>query len=605
MSRRGANFASKLYEMVQEAASAGYVQWSEEGDFVVVTQLPQFCRLLTTYFKTTSFASFSRQLLLYEFSRTLAPDGFKVSPSTSRHRLCFYHPSFRRDRPDLLPQIKRKPPGSGRGPARRLPEPLRRAMANSTTRGGAAERPDESDASEHASSSPAPPAAALRKRPRPTQPRPRARVDPELLRLRHEVETLSKVVTSLSVPDSPGAVAAIAPLSVMASPTSGSGSAPEAQPARRRATKRRRRDAGAEEDEEFLPHGARSSQPRRAVALAQQRRSSFDAAEGAASSEAEANAARRERQRRAASRASSSATSSTSDMDDEADEEDEEEWEPSQAAAAAAAGVEPAWVARAVEVDEANALPAKRARSDPTVVELQRRVSELKAMTSALSRAVGLPRQAAAQPVTLWPPQQRATWTTTSTMPAATPVAATSVARAGLWQPSHQSVMPAPTPMPQAQAQGQVQAQDPSEALQALQREQARVLSELQQVRRRQDELAVAANTCCTGCSTSSAATAPLASLAMPRPSLARADSLPPTPWAVGCKPASDQWDRAFDASYQPAGASESGTLLPPLPLDDTFLDPDQVNQWLDDALSGAVDPFGGLLPGDAPLSSF
>lgn len=65
MSRRGATFASKLYEMVEEATDAGYVQWNAGGEFVVVTQLPQFCRLLTTYFKTTSFASFSRQLLLY------------------------------------------------------------------------------------------------------------------------------------------------------------------------------------------------------------------------------------------------------------------------------------------------------------------------------------------------------------------------------------------------------------------------------------------------------------------------------------------------------------------------------------------------------------
>ncbi|CCI40703.1 unnamed protein product [Albugo candida] len=73
--------------------------WNATGDTIIVRHLEAFvATVLPRFFKHRNFPSFVRQLNLYGFHKTVLDS----------KRLEFQHPYFKRNRPDLLPLIKRK-----------------------------------------------------------------------------------------------------------------------------------------------------------------------------------------------------------------------------------------------------------------------------------------------------------------------------------------------------------------------------------------------------------------------------------------------------------------------------------------------------------------
>jgi HSF-type DNA-binding len=100
-------FPMKLFEMIQQMDTDGLahiVSWQPHGRCFQVHQPSTFQKLLHNYFKLSKIASFQRQLNLYDFQRlTVGSD-----------KGSYNHEFFLRNRPDLLPQVRRiKVKGTG------------------------------------------------------------------------------------------------------------------------------------------------------------------------------------------------------------------------------------------------------------------------------------------------------------------------------------------------------------------------------------------------------------------------------------------------------------------------------------------------------------
>lgn len=90
-------FIYKLYCLVSEDSTKELCHWTASGDSFVVPDPTAFAAtVLPQYFKHNQFASFVRQLNKYRFH--------KLTPGTC----VFGHEKFKRDRPDLLPEIIRQ-----------------------------------------------------------------------------------------------------------------------------------------------------------------------------------------------------------------------------------------------------------------------------------------------------------------------------------------------------------------------------------------------------------------------------------------------------------------------------------------------------------------
>lgn len=76
----------------------GAVKWSETGDSFIVVDTERFMKLLPNYFKTCNYASFVRQLNMYDFHKV---------KSMKNHQE-FKHPFFTKSRFQDLALIKRK-----------------------------------------------------------------------------------------------------------------------------------------------------------------------------------------------------------------------------------------------------------------------------------------------------------------------------------------------------------------------------------------------------------------------------------------------------------------------------------------------------------------
>ena len=99
-------FVSKLHMLLQDPKYFDVIQWTKDGRALVIPEMEAFKKhVLETdndIFKTKNFTSFVRQLNLYGFRKI--PVNCNKDPTINMH---FEHPSFRRDRPDLMPLVHR------------------------------------------------------------------------------------------------------------------------------------------------------------------------------------------------------------------------------------------------------------------------------------------------------------------------------------------------------------------------------------------------------------------------------------------------------------------------------------------------------------------
>ncbi|ORY97926.1 hypothetical protein BCR43DRAFT_437591 [Syncephalastrum racemosum] len=103
-------FIQKLFRMLENKAFRHTFCWGPDGTTFVVKDTNEFSKsILPKHFKHCNFASFVRQLNKYDFHKVRnADDGPKPYGEQAWE---FVHPKFRRDRKDLLEEIRRKTPG--------------------------------------------------------------------------------------------------------------------------------------------------------------------------------------------------------------------------------------------------------------------------------------------------------------------------------------------------------------------------------------------------------------------------------------------------------------------------------------------------------------
>lgn len=93
------SFLNKTYEIVNDSENEAIVSWTSDGMGFTIKSVPDFTELiLPRYFKHSNFASFVRQLNMYDFHKS-QEDGCKN---------VFRHPCFLRGRKSLLRDIRRK-----------------------------------------------------------------------------------------------------------------------------------------------------------------------------------------------------------------------------------------------------------------------------------------------------------------------------------------------------------------------------------------------------------------------------------------------------------------------------------------------------------------
>lgn len=93
------SFLQKIFDMLSNESLSNIVAWDSEGTEFVIFSMNEFAeKVLPIYFKHSNFASFIRQLNMYDFH--------KVRSNSQEH--IYKHPLFIRGRPDLLKEIHRK-----------------------------------------------------------------------------------------------------------------------------------------------------------------------------------------------------------------------------------------------------------------------------------------------------------------------------------------------------------------------------------------------------------------------------------------------------------------------------------------------------------------
>jgi len=101
-------FLTKLYHMVDDPNTNNCIAWNNAGDGFVLLNAEAFSRdVLPQYFKHNNFATFVRQLNMYDFSKVAHVETGVVTIGEF-HAWHFTHPSFRRGHPEILCNIQRK-----------------------------------------------------------------------------------------------------------------------------------------------------------------------------------------------------------------------------------------------------------------------------------------------------------------------------------------------------------------------------------------------------------------------------------------------------------------------------------------------------------------
>ncbi|KAI8367824.1 hypothetical protein EDC96DRAFT_506187 [Choanephora cucurbitarum] len=102
-------FLNKLYNMVEDPSTSDLIRWSKDGTSFIVEKHEEFAKtVLPRFYKHNTFASFVRQLNMYDFHKVphlqqgvmIAENEFEIWE--------FSNPHFQRGRPDLLVLVTRK-----------------------------------------------------------------------------------------------------------------------------------------------------------------------------------------------------------------------------------------------------------------------------------------------------------------------------------------------------------------------------------------------------------------------------------------------------------------------------------------------------------------
>ncbi|KAI7849108.1 hypothetical protein BDC45DRAFT_449196 [Circinella umbellata] len=102
-------FLNKLYSMVNDPSTDNLIHWSKDGKSFIVEGHEQFARsVLPRFYKHNTFASFVRQLNMYDFHKIPhLQQGVLISDS-KHERWEFSNPNFQRGRPEMLVLVTRK-----------------------------------------------------------------------------------------------------------------------------------------------------------------------------------------------------------------------------------------------------------------------------------------------------------------------------------------------------------------------------------------------------------------------------------------------------------------------------------------------------------------
>ncbi|CEP12288.1 hypothetical protein [Parasitella parasitica] len=105
-------FLHKLYNMVGDPSTDPYIRWSVDGNSFLVQGHEEFARLiLPRFYKHNTFASFVRQLNMYDFHKVPHLQQGVMLSSTKNPNVEvweFSSPNFQKNRPDLLILVTRK-----------------------------------------------------------------------------------------------------------------------------------------------------------------------------------------------------------------------------------------------------------------------------------------------------------------------------------------------------------------------------------------------------------------------------------------------------------------------------------------------------------------
>ncbi|RCI03602.1 stress-responsive transcription factor hsf1 [Rhizopus stolonifer] len=102
-------FLNKLYNMIDDESTNILIRWSRDGKSFLVEKHEEFAKtVLPRFYKHNTFASFVRQLNMYDFHK-IPHIQTGVMINESEHQIWeFSHPHFQKQRSDLLTLVTRK-----------------------------------------------------------------------------------------------------------------------------------------------------------------------------------------------------------------------------------------------------------------------------------------------------------------------------------------------------------------------------------------------------------------------------------------------------------------------------------------------------------------
>ncbi|KAI8083282.1 uncharacterized protein B0P05DRAFT_467684, partial [Gilbertella persicaria] len=102
-------FLNKLYNMVEDSTTNDLIRWSKDGTSFIVERHEEFAKtVLPRFYKHNTFASFVRQLNMYDFHKVPHLQQGVMIAENEYEIWEFSNPHFQQGRPDLLVLVTRK-----------------------------------------------------------------------------------------------------------------------------------------------------------------------------------------------------------------------------------------------------------------------------------------------------------------------------------------------------------------------------------------------------------------------------------------------------------------------------------------------------------------